>query len=86
MDLEELQTLVARMVDIGSALSSTRELGVLLEMIVDEARRFTNADGGTLFLVDDQDRVLRWAIIQNETMGIRIGGNSSGSVAPPSNY
>ena len=68
------------MVDIGSALSSTRELGILLEMIVDEARRFTNADGGTLFLVDDQDRVLRWAIIQNETMGIRIGGNSSGSV------
>jgi HD-GYP domain-containing protein (c-di-GMP phosphodiesterase class II) len=80
VDLEELQTLVARMVDIGSALSSTRELGILLEMIVDEARRFTNADGGTLFLVDDQDRVLRWAIIQNETMGIRIGGNSSGSV------
>lgn len=80
VDLEELRTLVNRMVEIGSALSSTRELGVLLEMIVDEARRFTNADGGTLFLVDDQARVLRWAIIQNETMGIRIGGTSSGSV------
>ena len=43
MDLEELQTLVARMVDIGSALSSTRELGILLEMIVDEACFAKNA-------------------------------------------
>lgn len=80
VDLEALQTLVNRMVEIGTALSSTREVGVLLEMIVDEARRFTNADGGTLFLVDDTEKVLRWAIIQNETMDIRIGGTSAGLV------
>jgi len=77
---DELQLQLDHLIEIGSALSSERDLEVLLEMIVDEARRVTRADGGTLFLLDEQTQTLRWAIIQNESMGIRIGGHSAGEV------
>lgn len=74
MNVEELKTLVERLVEIGCALSSERNIDVLLEMIVDELRRFTRADGGTLFLVSDDRLSLEWAIVQNDSMGIRKGG------------
>ena len=45
---ERLKQLVA----IGIALTSERELSTLLERIVAEARRFANAETGTLFLRD----------------------------------
>lgn len=73
---EELKHLAERLIEIGAALASERELDVLLEKIVDEARHFTRADGGTLFIVEEDTR-LRWAIVQNESMGIRHGGATS---------
>lgn len=82
MRIEELELSMARMIAIGTALSSERHLEVLLEMIVEEARRLSHADGGTLFLVDPQAQVLRWAIIQNETMGVRHGGRAAGLIDP----
>jgi HD-GYP domain-containing protein (c-di-GMP phosphodiesterase class II) len=74
MNVEELKTLVERLVEIGCALSSERNIDALLEMIVDELRRFTRADGGTLFLVSPDKKHLDWAIVQNDSMGIRKGG------------
>lgn len=66
--------LLSRLSQIGAALSSVRDLGTLLDMIVEQTRALTNADGGTLFLVDDEAKALRWSIIQNESMLVRIGG------------
>ncbi|MFN3821135.1 MAG: HD domain-containing phosphohydrolase [bacterium] len=59
---------------IGVALTSTRNLSQLLEMIVDEARAFTRADGGTLYLVDSEQKSLLFTIVQTESLGIRMGG------------
>lgn len=59
---------------IGVALTSTRNLSQLLEMIVDEARAFTRADGGTLYLVDSDQKSLLFTIVQTESLGIRMGG------------
>ncbi len=73
---DDLLEIVDHMVQIGTALSTERNLDALLEMVVDETRRFTRADGGTLFLVDEERQCLEWKIVQNETMGIRIGGTS----------
>lgn len=47
----DLKTQVQNLVRIGIALSSERNIDVLLEMIVDESRRLTLADGGTLYVV-----------------------------------
>ncbi|QDG53645.1 HD domain-containing protein [Persicimonas caeni] len=76
MQQQDLLQLVDHLIQIGTALSTERNLDVLLEMVVDETRRFTRADGGTLFLVDEERGCLDWKIVQNETMGIRIGGTS----------
>ena len=64
------------MIRIGIALSSERNIDVLLEMIVDESRRFTRADGGTLYTVSDDGKYLNYKIAQNDTLKIRVGGTS----------
>ncbi|MBI3948211.1 MAG: GAF domain-containing protein [Armatimonadetes bacterium] len=65
---------VRRLTEIGIALSAERDLNRLLERIVDEARSINNADAGTLYRADWDARVLNFAILQNESMGTRMGG------------
>ena len=59
------------LVKIGIALTSERDLGTLLERILVEARRFTHADAGTLFLREDDQLI--FAIVQNDTMVREVG-------------
>jgi HD-GYP domain-containing protein (c-di-GMP phosphodiesterase class II) len=66
--LQRLETLNA----IGAALSSERDLASLLERILEAARAFARADGGTLYTVDD-DR-LHFEVIRNDTLGYAMGG------------
>jgi len=60
-----------RLIDIGLALTGERDLHALLERILEEARWFTRAEAGTLFLRDG-DR-LRFAVVQNEILEARLG-------------
>ncbi|EKD81251.1 MAG: hypothetical protein ACD_39C01889G0002 [uncultured bacterium] len=57
---------------IGLALSQEHELGSILEMIVNAARSMTNADAGTLYILDPEVRCLRFCIMQNETTRTKI--------------
>src|SRR3989440_11944256 len=66
-----LNDLLRQLVQIGIALSSERDLGVLLERIVAEARHFTNAEAGTLFL--REGGALHFAVVQNEPFVQRFG-------------
>ncbi len=75
--------LVKRLVQIGVALSAERDLNRLLELIVDEARKFSNAEGGTLYIMSDDASVLHFAIVQNEPLNIRMGGSGGGITWPP---
>ena len=70
---------IDKLVAIGQALSAERNLEKLLEMIVDESRMFTNADAGTLYI--KEDNVLKQKIIQNKSMGIRMGGTTTTPIA-----
>lgn len=65
---------INKLAKIGVALSSIRNLDRLLEMILDEARAFTRADAGTLYLVDQEEQTIKYTIVQTESMGIRMGG------------
>jgi len=56
---------------IGIALSSETNLSRLLELIVREARYFTNADAGSLYLVDLEKNYLHFEVAQNDTLGKR---------------
>ncbi len=63
--------LLKQLIQIGIALTSERELSTLLERIVAEARRFTNAEAGTLFLRSEDE--LRFAVTQNDVLAERMG-------------
>ncbi len=56
---------------IGVALSSETNLGRLLGLIVKEARNFTNADAGSLYLVDHDKNCLNFEVAQNDTLNKR---------------
>ena len=76
MTEQEQKAQVDNLIRIGIALSSERNIDVLLEMIVDESQRFTRADGGTLYTVSDDGKYLNYKIAQNDTLKIRVGGTS----------
>jgi HD-GYP domain-containing protein (c-di-GMP phosphodiesterase class II) len=65
---------VRRLIRIGTALSAERNIERLFEMIVEEAREFTCADGGTLYIMSDDETELQFAIAQTETLNVRMGG------------
>ncbi len=71
---EHQLVLIRKLTQIGSALSAEKNIDKLLEMIVDEARNFANADGGTLYVTSDDETSLNFAIVQNNTLKIRMGG------------
>jgi HD-GYP domain-containing protein (c-di-GMP phosphodiesterase class II) len=58
--------------DVGSALSTVRDHGVLLTMILSKARQLSRADAGSLYLLDDVDnrKVLRWKMAQNDSIDV----------------
>ncbi|MFA6920699.1 MAG: HD domain-containing phosphohydrolase [Gallionella sp.] len=60
--------------EIGIALSQQHDIGRLLEMILDAARRITRADAGTLYLQDAERRELRFEIVRTDSLGIAMGG------------
>ena len=65
---------IKHLIQIGVALSGEKNINRLLEIIVDEARKLTNADAGTLYIMSDDETKLQFAIIQNNSLNIRMGG------------
>jgi sigma-B regulation protein RsbU (phosphoserine phosphatase) len=57
---------------IGIALSAERNFDRLLESILVQAKSVCNADGGTLYLQDNN--VLNFAIMRNDSLKIAMGG------------
>ncbi|ABC77124.1 GAF and HD-GYP domain-containing protein [Syntrophus aciditrophicus] len=72
-----------RLVEIGIALTTEKNLDRLFEKILEEARELTNADAGTLYLVSDEEPLLNFALIQNDTLGIYMGGTGAKISWPP---
>ena len=80
---ESQLTLIRRLTQIGVALSAEKNIDRLLEMIVDEAQNFTCADGGTLYIMSDDESALHFAIVQNRTLKTHMGG-TGGKITWPS--
>ncbi|MCG6537444.1 MAG: hypothetical protein L7F78_22710, partial [Syntrophales bacterium LBB04] len=65
---------IKRLTKIGTALSAEKNIERLFELIVDEARTLTSADGGTLYITSDDENELHFAIVQTESLHVRMGG------------
>ena len=78
---EQLGGQIKKLSDIGRALSGVHDLNTLLEMIVDQARSFTKADAGTLYIIEEN--TLRFQIVQNDSLKIRMGGKTGDTIPFP---
>lgn len=67
-------TLLNKVIPIGVALSAEKDFNRLLESLVAEAQTFTNADAGTLYLVEEDK--LRFVILRNTSLNMHMGGTS----------
>jgi HD-GYP domain-containing protein (c-di-GMP phosphodiesterase class II) len=65
-----LQEQIEKLNQIGIGLSSETNLEDLLELIVFEAREFTGADAGSLYILDE-DGTLYFNVSQNDTLSRR---------------
>ncbi len=65
-ELEELQNLTSKLLDVGVAISSEIDLYALLVRIIDEAKRLLHADRGTLYLVDQEKNELYFHVTDDK--------------------
>lgn len=75
--LQRLETLNA----IGAALSTERDLANLLERILEAARGFADADGGTLYRVKGDTLVFE--VLRNDSLGYVLGGKIGAPITFP---
>lgn len=68
---------------IGAALSSERNIDRLLEKILRAAKDITQADGGTLYLVNEGGNGLHFTIMLNDTLKTALGGTSGNPISFP---
>jgi hypothetical protein len=68
-------TLLRVVIPRGVALSAEKNFNRLLETVVVEAQKLTNADGGTLYLLEGD--ALRFVILRNTSLRIKMGGTGA---------
>ena len=79
MNIEEkckfLEERIRRLNEIGIALSTEKDTDKLFELILEEAKNITNADGRTLYMIDNNGN-LKFEIMRNDSMKTVMGGTS----------
>ena len=71
-----------RLIELGIALSAERHHNRLMEMILLGAKELTNADGGTLYQVEDGKK-LRFEILRTDSLNIAMGGTTGHPITFP---
>lgn len=75
--------LIEQLTTIGAALSAERDHDRLMERILDSARDLTGADGGTIYTLADDESSLRFEILMNDSLDLRLGGTSGAPIDLP---
>ena len=68
---------------VGLSLSAERNHDRLIERILVEAKELCNADGGTMYLVDEKGDALKFVIMLNDTMRTVLGGTTGRRIELP---
>ncbi|MBT3767598.1 MAG: GAF domain-containing protein [Rhodospirillaceae bacterium] len=72
----------ARLIEIGIALSAEHNHDRLMENILMEAKDLCNADGGTLYL-RNEDNGLKFEIMRTDSLNIAMGGTTGKDIPFP---
>ena len=62
--------------EIGASLSSERNIDRLLESILLAAKKITQADGGTLYRISEDQKSLHFEIVRTDSLNIAYGGTT----------
>jgi HD-GYP domain-containing protein (c-di-GMP phosphodiesterase class II) len=76
--VEDLFRRLEQLNDIGASLSAERDINRLLEGILLAAKAITRADGGTLYLLTEEDgtKRLKFEIMRTQSLNIAMGGTT----------
>lgn len=74
-----------RLIRVAQHITAQRDIARLCETILEEAQALTNADGGTLYLMEGRDELsrLEFAIVRNHSLGLQLGGSSGAGMEYP---
>ncbi len=81
-----LEERIKRLNEIGLSLSKEDDTNVIFELIMEEARNITHADGRTLYMKSDDEKTMNFEIVRNDSMNTLMGGTSGVEItwpAPP---
>lgn len=81
-----LEERIKRLNEIGLSLSRENDINVIFELIMEEARHITHADGRTLYMKSDDGKSMIFEIVRNDSMKTIMGGTSGVEInwpAPP---
>ena len=78
--LHETLNKLEMLVDMGIAMSAEFDINKLSEMILSGAKKLTHAEGGSLYLLDEEEKQLDFKIVLNDRLGFSQGGTSSNPV------
>jgi len=78
MTTDDLWIRLKKLNAIGIALSKEQGITRLLETILVAAKNITNADGGTIYLMEGEgtERILKFEIIRTDSLHIAMGGTT----------
>ncbi len=65
---------------IGISLSKEKDTNRLLEAILVAAKKISNADGGTLYRVDNDKQLVHFEILRTDSLNIAMGGTTGTAV------
>ena len=78
-----LEERVKSLNEIGLALSREDDTDVILELIMEEARKITHADGRTLYMKSDDGKTMNFAILRTDSTKTVMGGTSNTEITFP---
>ena len=78
-----LEDRVKRLQEIGLALSTEDDINVIFELIMDEAKNITNADGRTLYMISDDGKTMKFEIMATDSMNSSQGGTTGVKITIP---
>ena len=80
MTLEEkcafLESRIERLNEISLSLSKENNTDIIFELILEESKKITNADGQTLYMRSDDGKNMHFKIVRTDSKNIVMGGTS----------
>ena len=81
--IKYLEERVKSLNEIGLSLSREDNTDVIFELIMEEARKITRADGRTLYMISDDEKTMKFEILRNDSMNTVMGGTSGTEITFP---